>query len=301
MQRNGTKTSEIQVRQGRPASPHEKPPLTCSIRRPRGSHSPQFENKPTLALPHAGNTALPAFKGASSEQGSGPPAGQGASPGRPHQGAPSAARRGMAQAVPREIHPGRRPLTTAPATGSAGRTDMTDTSTPRADHRTRAKPVNPQGWPAQRTSHGHRQSTHAAQAVTGEARGRVTRTGHCPDDPPSPGVGHQARNARDWPGPGDQGQAGQRPDAGITAGRSRDTRLFQPSRQAKPPALTSPRTPPASARYALPDRNPASRSGLKPCPATPGGAKHRAAGDGASRPPEASAARSAHGAKASRD
>jgi hypothetical protein len=44
---------------------------------------------------------------------------------------------------------GRRPLTTAPATGAAGRTGLIDdTRTERTAHRPRAKPVNPQGWPA---------------------------------------------------------------------------------------------------------------------------------------------------------
>jgi hypothetical protein len=40
------------------------------------------------------------------------------------------------------------------------------------------------------------------------------------------------------------------------------------------------------------------RSGRKPSPSTPGGAKQSAAGNGESLPPEASEARSAHGANA---
>ena len=48
--------------------------------------------------------------------------------------------------------------------------------------------------------------------------------------PPSPGVGHQARTARDWPGPGGQGQDGQRPRRGrVPTGHARGRfRVFAP-------------------------------------------------------------------------
>ena len=57
-----------------------------------------------------------------------------------------------------------------------------------------------------------------------------SRAGRCPDGPPSPGVGHQARTARDWPGPGGQGQDGQRPRRGrVPTGHARGRfRVFAP-------------------------------------------------------------------------
>lgn len=55
----------------------------------------------------------------------------------------------MTSAVPQEMRPGSRPLTTTLVTGTAGRTDWT--STPHAAHRTRAKAASP--WIDRRSEH----------------------------------------------------------------------------------------------------------------------------------------------------
>ena len=50
-------------------------------------------------------------------------------------------------------------------------------------------------------------------------------------------------NARDWPDPGGQGQDGQRPGAGLSAGRSRDIQPWPSSRQAQPARWLEPLHP----------------------------------------------------------
>jgi hypothetical protein len=128
----------------------------------------------------------------------------------------------------------------------------------------------------QRTSHGQRQSARPAQAVTGAARGRVTRSGRCPDGPPSPGVGHQACERARLAG-------SRRPGPGRAATRRGDlSRTI--SRHPPLPAIA-----PGEATRADFQRNanisPERTTGPEPHQPVRAAALSGTAGDGASRPP----------------